>query len=133
MKYNLEHCIGNRLRTLSRIVDNQFRATLKEFNITESQLSILFALKKTGEIEQGKIGTALVLDRSTVSRNVKLLEKRDFIQRSTDYRPMIALTTQGEKLVQQLLPHWEILMDNLIDQLGQEGMEGIKSLEKKLR
>jgi len=87
MKYDLGHCIGNRLRCLSRIVDKQFRASLKDYNITESQLSILFALRKLGKIEQGKIGEALILERSTVSRNVKLLEKREIITRTSDYRP----------------------------------------------
>lgn len=133
MKYDLGHCIGNRLRCLSRIVDKQFRASLKDYNITESQLSILFALRKLGKIEQGKIGEALILERSTVSRNVKLLEKREIITRTSDYRPEIELTAKGEKLVDLLIPVWETLMDNLMEKLGNDGLEIIESLEKKLR
>jgi len=132
MKYDLGHCIGNRLRCLSRIVDKQFRARLKDYDITESQLSILFALRKLGKVEQGKIGEALVLERSTVSRNVKLLEKREIISRSLNYRPEIELTSKGEKLVNTLIPIWEILMDNLMEKLGEDGLEIIGSLERKL-
>ena len=132
MKYDLEHCIGNRLRCLSRIVDKQYRSRLKTFDITESQLSILFALKKLGKVEQGKIGEALVLERSTVSRNVKLLEKREIIARTSDYRPEIELTAKGDTLVNTLIPIWEDLMDDLMNKLGVEGLSPLESLENKL-
>ncbi|MFK5974554.1 MAG: MarR family transcriptional regulator [Flavobacteriaceae bacterium] len=132
MKYDLEHCIGNRLRRLSRIVDRQFRASLKAYDITESQLSILFVLRKLGKVEQGKIGEALVLERSTVSRNVKLLERIGIVTRTSDYRPEIELTAKGNELVNTLIPIWEELMDDLMDKLGTNGMETIKILERKL-
>jgi len=132
MKYNVEHCIGNRLRCLSRIVDKDFRSSLKDFDITESQLSILFALTKLGRVEQGKIGEALVLERSTVSRNVKLLEKRGILTKSTEYRPEIELTTKGHDLVQEIVPIWESLMDTFMEKLGNKGLDNLKSLENKL-
>ena len=133
MKYDLEHCIGNRLRCLSRIVDKDFRSSLKDFDITESQLGILFALRKLGKIEQGKIGEALILERSTVSRNVKLLEKRGIIIRTSEYRPEIELTQEGEELINKLIPIWEDLMDTFMEKLGDEGMQNIESLEQKLK
>ena len=133
MKYDLEHCIGNRLRCLSRIVDKDFRSSLKDFDITESQLGILFALRKLGKIEQGKIGEALILERSTVSRNVKLLEKRGIIIRTSEYRPEIELTQEGEELINTLIPIWEYLMDTFMGKLGDEGMQNIESLEQKLK
>ena len=132
MKYDLEHCIGNRLRALSRIVDKQYRLKLKAFDITESQLSILFALRKMGKVEQGKIGETLVLERSTVSRNVKLLEKREIITRTSDYRPEIELTTKGDELVNTLIPIWKNLMDDLMTKLGLEGLSPLETLENKL-
>jgi DNA-binding MarR family transcriptional regulator len=132
MKYDLEHCIGNRLRALSRIVDKQYRLKLKAFDITESQLSLLFALRKMGKVEQGKIGETLVLERSTVSRNVKLLEKREIITRTSDYRPEIELTTKGDELVNTLIPIWKTLMDDLMTKLGLEGLSPLETLENKL-
>lgn len=132
MKYDVEQCIGNRLRCLSRIIDNQFRRMLKDFDITESQLSILFALSKLGKTEQGKIGEALFLERSTVSRNVKLLESRGILSRTDAYRPEIEITKQGDVLLQQILPIWESLMDGICNTLGEEGLYGLKTLEQKL-
>lgn len=132
MKYDLEHCIGNRLRRLSRIIDKDFRSSLKDYDITESQLSILFALRKMGRVEQGKVAEALVLERSTMSRNAKLLEKKGIIIRTSDYRPEIELTQKGEDLVNLIIPIWENLMDTFMDRLGKDGMLNIQSLEQKL-
>ena len=132
MEYDVEECIGNRLRKLSRIVDKEFRSILKNFDITESQLSILFVLSKLGRTEQGKIGEVLCLERSTVSRNVKLLERKQILKRSDAYRPEVELTESGKQLLQQILPLWGKLMDDLSEKLGGEGLVSLKNLEQKL-
>lgn len=132
MKYDIPQCIGARLRRLSRIADAYYRKCLVDFNITENQMTILFVLSKMGKIEQGKIGEILFLERSTVSRNIKLLEKQKLVSRTIDYRPEIELTTEGKELVKVLLPKWEEVMDELAGKIGQAGFDDIKDLENKL-
>ncbi len=132
MKYDLQLCIGSRLRRLSRIADGHFRSKLSEFNITENQMTILFVLNKKGKIEQGKIGQTLVLERSTVSRNIKLLEKQNYVKRTSDYRPEIELSKKGNELVQKLIPLWEETMDELISKLGEDGLTYLSELENRL-
>ncbi len=132
MKYDLQLCIGSRLRRLSRIADGHFRSKLSEFNITENQMTILFVLNKMGKVEQGKIGQELVLERSTISRNIKLLEKQNYIKRTSDYRPEIELSKKGNELVQNLIPLWEETMDELILKLGKSGLTHLTELENSL-
>ena len=133
MKYELQECIGANIRSLSRVIDGYYRSCLKDFNITENQMTILFTLSKVGKIEQGKIGEALVLERSTVSRNIKLLEKKGYLTRTTDYRPEIELSKNGQELVIDLLPHWEKVMDTLTNLIGTESILQIQELERKLK
>jgi len=133
MKYELQNCISSRLRKLSRIADGYMRNCLKEFGITENQMTILFALSKLGKVEQGKIGEALVLERSTVSRNVKLLEKQKLVRRTVDYRPQIELTNKGIRLVDKLIPYWEKVMDSFIDMLGEYGTGPLEKLEEHIK
>ncbi len=132
MKYDLQLCVGSRLRRLSRIADAYFRSQLAEYNITENQMTILFALREMGEVKQGEIGQNLALERSTVSRNIKLLEKQDYITRTSNYRPKISLSTEGLELVKTLIPLWEETMDTLIAKIGAKGMASISQLEKNL-
>ncbi|NAS12227.1 MarR family winged helix-turn-helix transcriptional regulator [Poritiphilus flavus] len=133
MKYQLEHCVGSRLRRLSRIADGHIRSFLGDHKITENQMTILFTLHELGKVEQGKVGEVLCLERSTVSRNIKLLEKQGLIIRTADYRPQVALTDSGMDLVKILIPEWEKAMDLLVDQLQEQGMDSIKVLESRMK
>ena len=132
MKYQLEFCIGSRLRRLSRIADANIRKFLKDFKITENQMTILFAMHELGRVEQGKIGEVLCLERSTVSRNVKLLEKQGLISRTMDYRPEVELSPKGNDLVAELIPHWEQATDILAGLLEKEGLTALSEIEKRL-
>lgn len=132
MKYKLDHCVGNKLRRLSRIVDGHFRSSLKDFNITENQMTILFLLHSMGTVDQGVIGKKLVLERSSISRNINVLERNGYVSKNSEYRPQVSLTKQGIELVHQLIPLWEDVMDNVILEIGNDGVEMINKLEKKL-
>ena len=132
MRYKLEDCAGSRLRKLSRIVDNNIRDFLKDFNITESQLTILFALYETKEIGQGELGKELALERSTVSRNINLLVKAGFVNKTEDYRPGIRINPRGRKLVEDIIPHWERTTDALVKKLGEEGLKALNLLEERI-
>ena len=132
MKYQLEFCIGSRLRRLSRIADTNIRKFLKDFRITENQMTILFVMHELGKVEQGKVGEVLRLERSTVSRNVKLLEKQGLVDRTSDYRPEIVLSRKGRGLVKELIPHWEKATDILAGLLQEEGLDALSTIEKRL-
>lgn len=95
-------------------------------------MTILFTLHELGTVEQGKVGEVLCLERSTVSRNIKLLEKQNLLVRTAEYRPQVELTAKGMDLVRVLIPQWEKAMDELVGQLQDEGMDSIKNLEARM-
>jgi len=132
MKYKFNQCIASKLSRLSRITDNRVRKIVTDFDITESQMNILFALSELGKVEQGKIGQSLVLERSSVSRSVRILEKRNMIQRTSEYRPEIELTEKGKDVVAKLIPLWEDFMDEICGELGKDGIVMIDNLEEKI-
>lgn len=132
MEYDVSECIGSRMRRLSRIIDNHYRKRLKEFGISENQLTILFALYKMGKVEQGKVGQVLTLERSSVSRNIKLMIRAGWVERTTAYRPEVVLTDKGVQLSEQILPVWQETMNDLAQMLKPNGFNLIAKLEKKL-
>lgn len=133
MKYEIQDCIGAKMRKISRIIDNCYRKNLAEFEVTENQLTILMVLYKTKMIEQGQVGKILELERSTVSRNIKLLEKKNLILRTNDYKPSIELTKKGHNLVETILPKWEKTMDEIHNLIGDKGFQQISDLENVLK
>lgn len=95
-------------------------------------MTILFILSQLGKVEQGKIGEALVLERSTISRNIRLLAKKGLVKRTAEYRPEIELTKKGKTLVVEVIPHWEMIMDELIVKLDNNELKLIEELERKI-
>ena len=133
MKYNLEHCIGNKLRRLSRIVDGHYRSNLKDINITENQMTLLFVIHKLGQVDQGVLGKKLVLERSSISRNINVLHRNGFVGKTADYRPQVFLSQKGQDLVKEIIPLWENAMDTIISEIGDEGVDMINKLEQQLK
>ncbi|NAY91735.1 MarR family transcriptional regulator [Muricauda sp. JGD-17] len=132
VKYQLHQCLGFRVRKLSRIIDNVYRSKLKAFGISENQLTILFALHQNGLLEQGKLGEMLGLERSSISRSIRLMVKNDWVKRSSDYRPLLELTKTGQEFVKVLIPVWEEAMDQLTEQFSNQGVEWLSKLEQKM-
>lgn len=95
-------------------------------------MTILFTLHELGRVEQGKVGEVLCLERSTVSRNIKLLEKLNLVLRTTDYRPQVELTTKGMDMVKTIVPEWEKAMDMFMDNLEDDGIDSLKKLEDRM-
>lgn len=132
MKYKLEHCVGNKLRRLSRIVDGHYRSSLKDYDITENQMTLLFVLHSAGKVDQGFLGKKLILERSSISRNINVLIRNGYVAKNSEYRPQVFLTQKGKVLVEKLIPLWEEVMDNIILEIGEEGIDMLNKLEKKL-
>jgi len=133
MKYKLNECIGSRLRRLSRVVDGYYRKHFTGQNLTENQLTILFTLYETGSIQQSRLGKILALERSTISRNIRLLENSKLIRKTDDYRPEVELSMKGKNLAERVFPLWEHTMDELKGKIGDDGLQMISKLENKLK
>lgn len=134
MKYEIQECIGSRLRGLSRQVDSIYRSHLEGTDVTVNQLNIMFALYKTGEIEQIEIGRILNLERSSLSRNLTRLVDQNFIEKvGAVNRPKIALTEFGINKVKELLPIWEKTMDELHELINETAISGFDKFELALK
>lgn len=133
IKYSFEQCIGSRLRSLSRKVDNVYRKHLEGCGVTENQLSILMALYKTGPIGQIEIGKFLHLERSSLSRNlVRLVDGGLVNKEGAVNRPTIALSAKGRQLVEFAAPAWEQAMDEVLAALDPKAVEGFGYFEKQI-
>lgn len=132
MNYELQECIGFRLRKLSRVVDNVYRSKLKPFGISENQLTILFTIHQVRSIEQGKLGEILALERSSISRSIGLMVKNGWVKRSSNYRPALELTPRGKEFVKVLIPVWEETMDELNSRFSPKVFDWVAKLENKV-
>jgi DNA-binding MarR family transcriptional regulator len=87
------------------------------------QFALMMALEKLGPSSQVELGRRQVLDKTTVSRNLKLLERNGWIQGSVgnDRRErLFSLTAAGRKKLNAAKPEWKKTQRELRAGLGDE-------------
>lgn len=130
LPFNPSECISGKIMKCNRIIANVFRKHLMQFNITNSQLSIIFVVSKAKNSNQRKLSEMLCLEKSTVNRNIKrlLLQKTIIYNQSKE----LVLTKQGIELLNAIIPHWKIAMAEIKTKLNTEGEDALNLLTKQL-
>lgn len=117
-------CPGMRIRQASRVLTRVYDEHLRPLGIQESQLSVLVAVAMFGEngATIGALAKALVIERTTLTRNMQPLEKAGLVRvaRSpSDARArVILLTAAGERMLAAAYPLWERAQRRIRQVLG---------------
>ena len=119
------NCIAVRLRLLNRVVTNLYDDALRPLGLKVSQLNILIVTAKLGLARPAQVCEVLQLDASTLSRNVKPLQARGWLEvvpdedaRAQPFR----LTAKGKRLIEKAVPAWEQAQRQATELLGDEGI-----------
>jgi DNA-binding MarR family transcriptional regulator len=109
-------------RTLTRVYDDELRAT----GLQATQLTLLnaVAMHEPGGAPLSELARILALDATTLSRNLRPLERAGLLRiaRSpTDRRARLAhLTRAGQRAVARALPSWKRAHRRIAEALGAE-------------
>lgn len=102
-------CASLLLRKTSRSVSALYDQILAPSGLTATQLPLLAALRGGGGDRGRDLADALELDRSTISRNLALLEHRGLVRaepRLDRRERRISLTPAGEQALAIAVPLW---------------------------
>ena len=128
-------CIAVRLRLLNRVVTNLYDGALRPLGLKVSQLNILIVTAKLGLARPAQVCAILQLDASTLSRNVKPLQARGWLEvvpdedaRAQPFR----LTAQGRRLLEKAVPAWEQAQRQAGELLGEDGVALLTKTASKL-
>lgn len=124
-------CISGKVMRLNRVIANIFRKHLSPFEVTDSQLSLLFVLSKKDGLTQKQLTEILQLEKSSLNRNLKRLLEKDLLTRA-DF-PIIRITNKGKELTNTIIPHWEKAMAEIRTLLGEEGEAALNVVSSKLQ
>ena len=109
MQDDFGQCLVLNSRMAARAVTRRADRKLRPFGVTAAQFTILTSLVALSGRSVTEMAEAIAMDRSTLSRNLDLLERKGMVgtQRAASGNGrMIALTEQGEKLVERMVPVW---------------------------
>ena len=137
MEYALEDCLIMNTRKAARALTRRADRQLRVFGITAAQFNILGALHAASAPSITEMANALAMDRTTLSRNLAVLERRHLVSAGPgDLARMrrITLTPEGRKAFEATLPVWrkaqEELRATLADPDYQTTLAGLRHLTK---
>ena len=114
-------CAGFNLRRASRAVTQHFDHALAPVGLRSTQFTILSAMALAGSVTTVQLAEGLVVDRTTLTRNLKLLREAGLIEA----RPSVVgrqirfgLTESGRELLAQAIPHWQTAQDGIVEAFG---------------
>jgi len=117
-------CACFNLRKTARAITQFYNAILQPSGLLATQFTLLAILARDNPTPISALADALGMDRTTLSRNLKPLQRDGLLQVApddTDHRiQLVTLTTAGRAALVAALPLWQQAQQQLVGQLGAE-------------
>lgn len=113
-------CACLSFRQASRMVTQLFDDTLVPVGLLSTQLPVLVVLAVYGPLTISRLAAMLVMDRSTLTRILKPLQARKYVQivTTTDKRKsLLKLTAKGSDIIAEAYPLWEKAQGQIVQGL----------------
>lgn len=117
-------CPTIRVRQASRALTRVYDDALRPVGVQMSQFSVLIAIASATESGAtiSALASALVMDRTTLTRNLRPLERAGFLRVTRahgDARARhVVLTHRGERIIELAYPLWEAALTRVRRALG---------------
>jgi len=115
------NCVCFNLRKAARAVTQVYDEILRPTGLRATQHSLLRVLQVAGTVSVTKLAEVAVMDRTTLARNLDLLEREGLVrvQSGADARVReVALTDVAHKRLAAALPYWEKAQAQVTNSLG---------------
>jgi DNA-binding MarR family transcriptional regulator len=103
-------CLCLHLQRAARAVARRFDAALRPLGLTSGQFSLLMSLNRPEPASIGNVSSLLAMDRTTLTANLKPLERRGLVAVRIDDADKrtrrLALTPTGSALLVAAVPVW---------------------------
>lgn len=116
-------CAALRARMASRKVSRIFDEALRPLGLKVTQFTLLAAIERGAPSSITELAEALAMERTTLTRNLRVLERRGFIEIGPEGRRRsrpLRVTEKGKALLQAALPVWRNAQDRVVARLGRD-------------
>lgn len=134
-------CVCANLRKKTRAVTQLYDKVLEPTQLKVTQYSMLANIARHKAVSVSQLGDILLLDQTTITRNVNLLKKNgyvDVIRDAQDGRTkIISLTAIGIEKLKEATPLWMEIQEKIIQDIGldkyKDFYETLKKMQKVLK
>ncbi|MDT1061357.1 MarR family winged helix-turn-helix transcriptional regulator [Paracoccus sp. CPCC 101403] len=106
-------CLCLHAQRAARALARRFDIALKPAGLTSGQFSLLMSLNRPAPPRLGEVAGVLAMDRTTVTANLKPLERRGLVATGPDPEDrrsrLLHLTPSGREVLASALPIWRPL------------------------
>ena len=122
-------CACDGLRRTARAVTQTYDAAVAPSGLKATQMPILVALGSAGDLPLTALAGALALDRTTLTRNLGVLEDRGLVATSPhpdDARVrMVSLTSDGARVLAAALERGEDVLQAVEERFGEARLRAL--------
>src|SRR3954468_7507931 len=106
-----DHCLCLATQRAARSLARRFDEALRPAGLTSGQFSLLMALNWPQPPSIGQVAALLAMDRTTLTANLKPLERRGLVETAVDPDDRrgrrLILTKAGHRALRAALPIWK--------------------------
>ncbi|MGI4789898.1 MAG: MarR family winged helix-turn-helix transcriptional regulator [Janthinobacterium lividum] len=123
-------CTSLNLRKAARAASQFLESYLAPLGLHTGQFGILSHISKAGSVTMTHLAESLALDRTTLTRNLQLLQRDGLVEvvsgRDKRIRE-ISLTCRGKEMLAQAVPLWREAEAALCERLGSQRQQTLLS------
>jgi len=126
----MQNCLCFNLRSTSRALTQFFSSKLSAHGLLPTQTPILSVLANRAEASMAELSDWLSMDRTTLVRNLRPLERDGLVKLSGKGRGgkvMVEITPKGKSALAKLMPDWRAAQRAVVKTLGEERWSAILS------
>jgi DNA-binding MarR family transcriptional regulator len=119
----VQNCTSFNLRKASRAVTQLFDEALKPCGLYSTQFTLLNAIYLSDSATITKLSQALIMDRTTLTRNLNPLQKSGWIEviPGEDRRTKtLSITKTGKQVLKEATKYWEEVQTQVVKSLGKK-------------
>jgi DNA-binding MarR family transcriptional regulator len=126
-----QSCLSMALRQAARTLTQRYDAAFSTAGIRSTQFSVLVALAQAPSVPLSRLAEALIMDRTTLTRNLAPLVRRGLVAESGAEDKRVrsyALTPRGKQLLARALPDWKSAQARMLRALAAEDAEQLRRI-----
>lgn len=130
-QYVHDRCLCLQTQRAARSLARLFDDALRPAGLTSGQFSLLMGLNRPKPSSIGKIAALLAMDRTTLTANLKPLERRRLVEMTVDPADrrgrLLTLTKAGRALLRSAVPIWKRTHKQVQRPLEAAGIEALRA------
>ena len=126
-----QSCLSMALRQGARTLTQRYDAAFFSNGIRSTQFSLLVALAQAPAVPMSRLAKAVVMDRTTLTRNLAPLVRRGLVAESGAKDKRVrsyALTGRGKQLLTRALPDWKRAQARILRLLTKDDAEQLRRI-----